>query len=74
MEKHIGHDTQFGSVGEFQYKVNQSAGIPKGGRDLATARQLATAAGYACARVREHCEAADHPPAPPWATGGEDDE
>jgi superfamily II DNA or RNA helicase len=68
MEKHIGHDGTFRTVAEFQGKVNDAAGIPKRGRDLATVRQLSTASGWACAWVRRHCEAHGEP-LPDWAEG-----
>lgn len=55
MEKHIGHDDRFASVSVFQAAANQAGSIPMGGRDQATARQLATAADWMAARVREHC-------------------
>jgi superfamily II DNA or RNA helicase len=68
MEKHIGHDAGFRTVGEFQGKVNDAAGIPSGGRDLATVRQLSTASSWACAHVRRHCETHGER-APDWAEG-----
>lgn len=68
MEKHIGHDKNFRTVAEFQGKVNDAAGIPKGGRDLATVRQLSTGSSWACACVRRHC-AAHGEQVPDWAEG-----
>ena len=66
MEKHIGHDERFISVGLFQANANDAGGIPKGGRDQATARQLATVSDWMSARVREHCK--DHgEQVPAWA-------
>jgi hypothetical protein len=66
MEKHIGHDDRFASVSVFQAAANQAGSIPMGGRDQATARQLATAADWMAARVREHC--LDHnEQVPAWA-------
>jgi superfamily II DNA or RNA helicase len=56
MEKHIGHDSRYRSVGEFQGRVNDAGSIPAGGRDLASLRQLATASDWACLQVRQHCE------------------
>lgn len=68
MEKHIGHDSGFRSVGEFQGKANDAGEIPQGGRDLATVRQLSAASGWACTRVRVHCR--EHgEPVPQWAEG-----
>jgi hypothetical protein len=56
MEKHIGHDPRFRSVGEFQAKANDAGTIPAGGRDLASLRQLAAASDWACLQVRQHCD------------------
>lgn len=55
MEKHIGHDDRFDSVSVFQVKANEAGNIIQGGRDHATARQLATAADWMAKSVREHC-------------------
>jgi superfamily II DNA or RNA helicase len=68
MEKHIGHDTTFRGVAEFQGRANDAGEIPAGGRDLATARQLAAASHWACGCVRRHCH--DHgEQVPDWAKG-----
>jgi hypothetical protein len=68
MEKHIGHDTSFRSVAEFQGKANDAGEIPAGGRDLAIVRQLAAASHWACSRVGRHCH--DHgEQVPDWAKG-----
>ncbi len=55
MEKHVGHDSRFTTVGVFQGRANDAGGIPTGGRDQATTRQLATVADWMTARIREHC-------------------
>lgn len=68
MEHHIGHDERFRNVGEFQGKTNDAGEIPRGGRDLASVRQLSAASAWACARICEHCE--DHgETVPMWAVG-----
>jgi hypothetical protein len=56
MEKHIGHDDRYLSVAMFQSKANDAGNIPRGGRDQASARQLATVAAWMVAQVREHCQ------------------
>lgn len=66
MEKHIRHEVAFRNVGEFQGKINDAGGIPKGGRDLASVRQIATASRWACEQIRKHCEARGEP-VPAWA-------
>jgi superfamily II DNA or RNA helicase len=55
MEKHIGHDSRYTTVGVFQGRANDAGGIPSGGRDQASMRQLATVADWMTARIREHC-------------------
>ena len=72
MEKHIRHDLDFRSVGEFQGRVNGSAGIPQSGRDLASVRQLATASNWACQKIREHCDHCGET-APLWARAAGND-
>jgi len=68
MEKHIGHDGTFSSVGQFQMKVNSAGKIPAGGRDLASIRQLSAASAWACEQVRDHCSLHDEQ-VPLWAQG-----
>jgi superfamily II DNA or RNA helicase len=68
MQQHIRHDGTFSTVTEFQGRANAAGDIPKGGRDLATIRQLATASAWACAWVRRHCEAHGEA-APDWTEG-----
>ena len=68
MQQHIRHDGTFSTVTEFQGKANAAGGIPKGGRDLATIRQLATASAWACTLVRRHCEVHGEA-APEWTEG-----
>jgi superfamily II DNA or RNA helicase len=68
MKEHVGHDKSFRNVAEFQGRVNDAGGIPPGGRDLATLRQLSTAAAWACSCVRLHCEARGEL-VPEWAEG-----
>lgn len=69
MERHIGHEARFPTVGVFQGKANDAGEIPAGGRDQATAQQLALAASWMCARIREHCEANEEQ-VPEFAAGG----
>lgn len=68
MEKHIGHDTSFRCVAEFQGRANDAGEIPAGGRDLATTRQLAAASRWACGCIRRHCHAHGEQ-VPEWANG-----
>jgi superfamily II DNA or RNA helicase len=68
MEKHIRHDTTFRNVAEFQGRANDSGEIPAGGRDLATARQLAAASRWARGCVRRHCHTHGEQ-VPEWAKG-----
>lgn len=71
MEKHIRHDTSFRNVAEFQGRANDAGEIPAGGRDLATARQLAAASRWARGCVRHHCHTHGEQ-VPEWAKGVDD--
>lgn len=62
MQHHLEHDADFANVGMFQGHANDAAGIPQGGRDQASADQLATAAAWMTARIYEHCRRFDEIP------------
>lgn len=68
MEKHIGHEARFRSVGEFQGKINDAGGIPQGGRPGASLREIAAASDWACQQISQHCEDRGEP-VPVWARG-----
>lgn len=52
---HIGHDSRYVNVAQFQYFASDAADIPKGGRDQASTRQLEICFGWMRDRVVEHC-------------------
>jgi hypothetical protein len=73
MVYHVDHDAHFASVELFQWQANEAAGIPRGGRDQATAEQLKTCAEWMAARITEHCQQHQEP-LPPWAEENGDGE
>jgi len=66
MSQHIDHDAKFRSVGQFQSKANDAAGIPTGGRDQASLLQLERCSEWMRARAREHCDRHNEE-VPTWA-------
>jgi len=72
MAYHVDHDMRFDSVEVFQARANRAAGIPRGGRDQATAEQLKTCADWIAARVAEHCRHHEELP-PAWAEDEEEE-
>lgn len=66
MAAHIDHEDRFETVVVFQGMANQHAGVSKGGRNQASAQQLASMEAWMLDRIREHC--ATHREIPPtWA-------
>jgi hypothetical protein len=55
MATHHNHDSRYDTIQAFQALANEAAGIPKGGRDMAGADQLANAEVWMTARIIEHC-------------------
>lgn len=73
MHSHVGHDTRYESVIQFQAKVNGAATpkIRRGGRDKATSQQLRQCAEYAAAAIARHCD--EHGCRRPAWVDGEDE-
>jgi hypothetical protein len=66
MRMHIDHDDRFDTVNQFQYLANDGAGIPTGGRDMASSTELKECARWMCEQVRGHC-LTNQEPVPAWA-------
>jgi|GEM_PF-7045760 len=56
MTHHIDHDGMYSTVGVFQGKANDAAGIRAGGRDQASAEQLGIVEEWMLKAVRSHCQ------------------
>jgi len=61
MVAHIGHETRFQDVRQFQAKANEAAGIPNGERDQADNDKLKLLWSWVRDRVVEHCQAHNEP-------------
>ena len=55
-QRHVDHDSTYETVAYFQADANRAAGIPRGGRDRATTKQLQTCARWMRRHVAQHCE------------------
>lgn len=58
MAHHLEHDDRWANMGWFQNEANDAAGIPRGGRDQASATELAAAQAWVTEKILQHCELA----------------
>jgi hypothetical protein len=70
MSRHVDHDNRYQNISAFQALANEAAGIPTGGRDMASPDQLANAEVWMTARVIEHCRTRDED-LPKWISDAE---
>lgn len=56
MNGHLDHDQRWTNIAHFQGAANEAAGIPAGGRNMASDEQLAACEAWMAARILEHCD------------------